>query len=208
MQFLDLSCIRILYHLVTTDNIGVLEPYLPSRGKTEEFLWWLFHEVILLYVEFTAEGNLSCACFRFLWVVYRLKIFCSVFGIVCKNDLYRVQNHHNPLSPPVQVFPEAMLKEFYLNHAVCLCHTDPVTERPDSPGCVAPSSEACDSWHPGIIPATYMSLFNKAGEFSLTEHCITQVEPCKLYLPGMIKSQFFEEPVVKGPVVFKLKGAE
>ena len=53
-----------------------------------------------------------------------------------------------------------------------------------------------------------MSFLNKPGEFPLAEYGITQVEPCKLDLLWMVQPEFVKEPVVKWPVVLKLKGAE
>ena len=73
---------------------------------------------------------------------------------------------------------------------------------------VSPSAQPRDCGHPGVIPAAYEPLGNKLHEVSFAKNRVTEVKPGKLYLPGMEYAELGDKPVVKRPVILKLKSTE
>src|SRR5262249_51873917 len=76
------SAFRVLYDLAARDEIGVAQPYLGARRKTEEFLRWILHEVVLLDIELAAKLNFAHAGIRDVGVIGRLQLLNLSFRIV------------------------------------------------------------------------------------------------------------------------------
>lgn len=102
-----------------------------------------------------------------------------------------------------------MLQQGDVHRAVGLGNADPVTEVPDGFRGIASSPKSGDGRHPGIIPAFHLSIVHQGFQVPLAHHCIGQVQPGKLDLLGRIGPfQLLKDPVIKGPMVFKLQGAD
>ena len=93
-------------------------------------------------------------------MVGTLKLFHLPFGVVIDNNTERMQYGHYPWSPFIKVFPDAILQQGYINHALPFGHADEFTKFPDSLRCVSPSSEAGNGGHSWIIPATDIPFFH------------------------------------------------
>ncbi len=74
--------ISILVYAGAFNNVGTLEANFTAGSEAEEFLGRIFHEIITLNINLTAERHAVSTCFRILRVIFQLYHFGLTFGIV------------------------------------------------------------------------------------------------------------------------------
>ena len=53
-----------------------------------------------------------------------------------------------------------------------------------------------------------MFFLHQSQEFALAEQCVSQAKTIKLHLLGWENSKLLDKPVIEGPMIFKLQGAD
>ena len=102
-----------------------------------------------------------------------------------------------------------MLQEGHIDQAVVLGHADPSQKVPDRLGGVAPPAHPREGGHPRIVPAADDSFLHQLDQLPFAQDRVAEVEAGKLdLLRTGFHVQLIQKPVVQGPVVFKLQGAD
>ena len=112
------------------------------------------------------------------------------------------------MRPLVKIFPDAVLKKLHVYNAVLFRDAYLSTEILYRLRRVPSSAQPRDCRHPGIVPTAYESLGNQPHEISLAKNRVTEVKPRELYLAGVVYAELGDKPVVKRPVILKLKSTE
>jgi hypothetical protein len=73
---------------------------------------------------------------------------------------------------------------------------------------VAAAAHGRDGGQTRVIPAADAALGHQPAQLALAHHRVGQVQPGELDLPRAVDAQGVQEPLVQGPVVFKLQGAD
>ena len=155
------------------------------------------------------EGDLPLPVLGLVGVIFHREGLGLVLGVVLDGELHRVQHGHGPAGVEVQVLPQAVLQEGVLHGGVHLGHAVSLAEVPDGGGGVAPAAQAADGGHPGVVPAGHVAALHQGPELPLAHHRVVDAKPGKLNLPGLTgQGDVLDDPVVEGPVVLKLQGAQ
>ena len=115
---------------------------------------------------------------------YADKIAESILLAINEDDYATFSGHLD--QDMKKVVPEAVFKQRNVNYIIPFGNTDLISKIPDGLRCEASSPQAGNGWHPGIIPAINISIFNQFQELSLAHDCIAEVEPGKFYLPWTV----------------------
>ena len=127
VQFGDVA-VGIFYDVGALYEVGVTESYFSAWGEAEEFFGWFFHEVIAFDEKLFREWYFSCAVRGVFGVVYCVKFFRLIFGVVCDNNFKGVYNGHYAGGGFVEVFAEAVFEQCDVDGAVEFVYADDFAE--------------------------------------------------------------------------------
>ena len=200
----------ILFATRAFDDIGVLQAHFAFWFEAEELLRCVFHEVVSFDVEFTAEGDVMLAVFRFLWVILRRERLCLSFWIVGQNQFDGVQHGTGTHGVGVQVLTNGVLQQGDVNQSVVLGVANGVNELVDALRRVATATQAANGRHARVVPSANNALLDELQHLALAHHGVGDVQSVELDLSRAIfwSGELVDEPVVERSVHFKLKGAE
>ncbi|MNN35502.1 hypothetical protein D3C81_1493540 [compost metagenome] len=105
----------ILNHIVTLNEIGMLQTNLVAREQTEILVRWILHEILALDVNFTRERNLAIAHFRIFTVIFSFKQLGLSFWIISNYYFQRINNRHRTRSLQLQILTNEMLQHFQID---------------------------------------------------------------------------------------------
>ena len=155
------------------------------------------------------EGDLPGAVLGPVGVVLHGEGLALALGVVGDGQLHRAEHRHAPLGGLVQVLPQAVLQEGVLHGGGRLAHAVALGEIADGAGGVAPAAQAAQGGHPGVVPAGDPALLHQLAQLALAHDGVVDAQPGKLDLPGLGgHGAVGDDPVVQGPVVLKLQGAQ
>ena len=204
MQLGDVA-VGVFYHVSALYEIGVTESYFSARREAEEFFGWFFHEIIAFDEKLFREWDFSRAGGGVFGVVYCIKFFRLIFGVVCDNNFKGVYNGHYARGGFVEVFAEAVFEQCDVDGAVEFVDTDDFAEVSNRGWRVTATSEAADGGHSRVVPAGDEVFGNEMEEFSFAHYGVSKVQACELNLLGVEDAELLEEPVVERAVVFKFE---
>ena len=120
-----------------------------------------------------------------------------------------MQHRHGALGILVEILPQAVLQEGVLHGGGHLRHADALGEIADGRGGIAPAAQAAQGRHAGIVPAGHEALLHQLAQLALGHDRVVDAQAGKLDLPGAAgQGQVVHEPVVQGPVILVLQGAQ
>ena len=208
----NLRNIAVLVGLVAhaADQVSSLQPALGAAGIEALVLGHgLGKEVVGLHVQLPGEGDLPLPVLGTVGVVLHGEGLALPLRVVGDDQLHRAENRHPPLGGLVEVLPETVLQEAVLHGAGCLGHADALAEISDGGRGVAPSAEAAEGGHPGIVPAGDPAALHQRPELALAHDGMVDAQAGKFDLPGLTRQvAVLYHPVVQGTVGLKLQGAE
>ena len=192
------------------DEVGALQAALGAAGvQALELGHRLLQEVLPLDIQGAGEGDGPLPLLGLVGVVFHGEGLALALGVILDGELHWVQHRHDPAGVQVQVLPQAILQKGVFHRGVYLRHAVALAEIPDGGGGVAPAAQAADGGHPGVVPAVYQVFLHQGAEFPLAHHRVVDAQPGKLDLPGLAgQGHVLHHPVVEGPVVLKLQGAQ
>ena len=186
-MYLHYFSILIPHHTVidifrALDDIRVFETHLLARAKPEKLLWRIFHKVVTLYPQFTAELNLMGAISFVLWIVDGIIHFCLSFREIGDDEFDRVNHSTHTLRSLVKVISDSRLEERHLVESVKLSVSNLINESENALRTIAPASETAYSRHARVVPTVHYAFFNKHEKISLREKDVCKVELIELNL--------------------------
>src|SRR5688572_33282965 len=98
-QLADVS-VRILHHLVTLNNISVLQPHLAARLEPEILRRRRLRKIRALNIELTAERKFAGAGTRVFRIIDSAELFDLTFRIICDHDFDRPKHRKPPRRHP------------------------------------------------------------------------------------------------------------
>ena len=100
------------------------------------------------------------------------------------------------------------LQQTEVDHVLPFGNADAVAKCADAFWCEAPSAQSADGGHAGVVPPVDYAFFDQTQELALGHHCVVEVQSGKLDLSAREDLQCLNEPLVEGPVHFKLQRAQ
>ena len=207
VQFGDVA-VGVFYHVGACYEVGITESYFPAWGEAEEFFRWFFHEVIAFDEKLFRKRDFSRAGGGVFGVVYCVKFFFFVFGVVCDNNFKWVYNGHYAWGGFVEVFAKAVVEQCDIDGGVGFVDTDDFAEVSNRRWRVAATSESAEGGHSRVIPGRNEVLGDELEEFSFAHYGVGEIQSGEFNLLGMEDADLFEEPVVERAVVFKFECAD
>ena len=193
----------------TGHEIGVAEARLAPRRQAMELARGIRREIVALDVELAGEGDAADARSGILGVVGGLEPLGPPGRVVVDGRFQRAQHRHAPRRAAVEDVAHAMFERFDLHRAVALVHPDHGAEFADRPGRNAASAQTGESGHARVVPSRHPAARHRFREPSFRQHRVREVEAGELVLPRpRRRRKMFDQPVVQGPVVFELEGAD
>ncbi len=195
-------------HLLAGDIVGMFQAHLASRSQAEPLAGRVLPEVILLHIQHPGEGQVAAASRRVLGVVDGLDLLYLPLRVVGDDHPQRVEDSHDAPGAFVQVLAQAVLQQGNVHDALGLGDADALHKGPDRLGRIAPPPHTGERRHPWIVPTSHMAALNELEQVALAEYGVGQVQGGELDLPGVVDFQLVQEPVIEGPMILVLLGAE
>src|ERR1700722_18286059 len=167
-QFGDLTR-SVLHHFATLDEISVAQPHFGARRQPEELLGRIFHEVVLLDVEFAAKRDFTRAGGRIVRVIDGFELFRPAFRVILDHHLERPQYRHAPQRRLVEKFADAELQHADIDDAVGLGDPDTPNEFADRGRRYTTPLQAGDGRHARIVPAGDVAAADEFGQNPLRQ---------------------------------------
>ena len=120
--------VAIFYYVGACYEISITESYFTAWREAKEFFGRILHEVIAFDEKLFCEWYFSRAGGGVFRIVYCVKFFRLVFGVVCDNDFKRIYNSHCAGRGFVEVFAEAVVEQGDVDGGVELVDTDDFAE--------------------------------------------------------------------------------
>lgn len=137
------------------------------------------------------------------------KLLGRPIGVILDDEPQGFQHRHNPGSPLVKVLTDALLQDAHVDPAVAAPHAYGFAEAPDRLGGVSPPADSHYGRHARVVPSGDIAILHQLQELALAHDRIGKVKPREFVLPWPVRHrQVVQEPLVKGPVTLKLKGAD
>ncbi len=208
VHFEDFAGLVVLDEVFAMDDVSPLEADVTARTQAEEFFRGVFHEVGALDVELAAEGHHSGAGAFVFGVVFQFEFFGLPFGVVSDDDFQGVEHGHDAAGGAVELFADASFQQLDFDDVVAAGHAGFVAESADGGRRVAPAAQPREGGHAGVVPALYVPFFHQFEQAPLAGDHVGDVHAGELDLPAGENLEFLDEPIVEGPVVAKLQGAQ
>src|SRR5258708_7601569 len=100
---------------------------------------------------------------------------------------------------------DAEFQQPHFDEVIPLLYPDLISEHTNALGCIPPSTQAGDSWHPGVIPSRHMHFIHQLQKLALTHHRKAEIEPGKFILMGREYFQLIDKPVVQWAMRYKFQ---
>ena len=170
----------------------------------------LFQEVLGLDIKLAGESDLADTVLLAERVIFHGESFALSLGVVGDNQLDGIENCHNALCIGVQIVSQAAFKQCPVHGGVHLGNADTLAEIADGARSIAAAAQTAEGGHTGIVPTAYSAFLHKLSQLALGHNGVIYAKAGKLYLTGLVVGDGYivDDPVVKGPVILVLKGAE
>jgi len=188
---------RIRFISRATDDMGPAQAHMAARPETIEFLWRIFHEVVPLDPDFTADGDLAGAGVRVLGMVGDFHLLDAAGWPVFQHHLEWIEHGHAARRAGVEKIPDIKLQQRHVGGAVEFGDTDAFAEMTHGGGRIAAAADAGKGRQSRIIPAADVSFLDELEQLALAHDGITQAEPGELDLARLA----WHRAVVDEPIV-------
>ena len=203
-QLNDLS-VLVLDDLFAGHIISVFQSDFFSRGQAKVFLGRVFHEIVLVYEDFSRERHFPCSGFRIFGIVDRIHFLRLSLGVILYHHLEGIEYTQSTDCSFVEVRPQAMLEEFNLDHVFPFGQTYSLREFANGFRGVAPSSHSLQSSHPRVVPTVHVSFIDQAKHFAFAHHDISHVQSGEFNLLRVVNAQVFAKPIIKRTMMLEFK---
>ena len=131
-----------------------------------------------------------------------------ILGVIFDNHFEGPQDGQHPRCTRVQVVADGVFQQGNFDDVLPLGNPDHLAEPAYGLRRIAAPAKTGEGRHPGVVPAAHVTLVYELGELALAHHRMAQVQPSELDLLRVVYVQGVEEPVVEGPMVLVLHGAD
>ena len=100
-----------------------------------------------------------------------------------------VEDAHDPVGPLVQILPEAVLQQGYLDGVVASCDADAVAESADGFGGISPPPHPGYGGHSRVVPSADHAFLDELEQHPFAHNGVGEVEPGELDLPRVVYIQ-------------------